>query len=50
MHIAVNALFSYGIPVLAAKGNVGILQNEMNLEVIEVGSGILFFVRFFGFS
>ena len=50
MHIAVNSLFSYVIPVLDAKGNIGILQNELNLEVIEVGPGTLFFVTFFGFS
>ena len=42
MHIAVNSLFSYVIPVLDAKGNIGILQNELNLEVIEVGSGTFF--------
>ena len=47
MHIAVDSLFSYVIPALDAKGNIGILQDELNLEVIEVGSGALFF--FFGF-
>ena len=50
MHIAVNALFSYVIPVLDAKGNIGILQDELNLELIEVEAGTLFFVTFFVFS
>ena len=50
MHIAVKSLFSYVIPVLDAKGNIGILQNGLNLEVIEVGSRTLIFVTFFGFS
>ena len=51
MHTVANSLFSYVIPVRDAKGNIGILQNELNLEVIEVGSGTLFlFLTFFGFS
>ena len=49
MQIAVNSLFSYVIPVLDAKGNIGILQNELNLEVIEVGSRTLCFCDIFQF-